>query len=184
MVIVALLGFVLGSAVQVSRSWRRWRFCNDRAELFADCAVASHGYLQRVSSELAQFEAILRRLESLGTQPRSIASLIAASGDPVRTRDWFRRFGSEFDWREGKEAPLDPMGRMELGELGGGRRGDDFLISPVAAARHFEWARVEPQRESVRRQERWTADYLLMVGAYHRTAIRPWEPLPIEIIKP
>src|SRR5689334_24222407 len=98
MVVVALLGLVLGSAVEVLRFWRRWRFCNDRAELFADCAVACHGHLQRQSSELAQFEAILRRLESLGPESRSIASLIAASGDPVRTRDWFRRYGSEFCW--------------------------------------------------------------------------------------
>ena len=184
MVVVALLGLVLGSAVEVSRSWRRWRYCHDRAELFADCAVACHGHLYRESSELAQCEAIVRRLECLGTEPRSFASLIAASGDPVLTRDWFRRFGSDFYAREGRPAPLDRMGRMEMGELGGGRRGDDFLISPVAAARHFEHMRVEPRRESVRRRQRWMDDYLLMVHAYRRTALRPWEPLPREIIKP
>jgi hypothetical protein len=184
MVVVALLGLVLGSAVEVSRAWRRWRFCNDRVELFADRAFACHRILKRESADLAQWEAILRRLDSLGPQPRSIASLNAASSDPVRTRELLKRFGRFVFDAEGEVSPLDNLGRMELGELGGGRRGDDLLISPVAAARHLKDVPVGPRRESIRRRESWHTDYMLMVEAYRRAALRPWEPLPREIIKP
>src|SRR5437763_17095154 len=93
MVGVALAGFVLGLAVEIPRLWRRWLFCQERAELFAQCAMYSRLHWQQESTVLARTEAIIRWLDGLGTEPRSVASLIAASGDPGRVRKCFQLLG-------------------------------------------------------------------------------------------
>ena len=167
--VVALTGIVLGLAVEIPRVWRRWRFCQERADLFAERAASNRRSWQQAIAHLERTEAVIRTLNDLGPERRSISSLTRLPGDPDGSRLWFKRLV-----RYVKETEGTPELQHEWGE---------HMISPVGVV---EWyaGLPERQRNEARRRAGWTEDSVRMARAYQRAGARPWEPLPHETIKP
>jgi len=169
MLVIAMTSIVLGLTVEIPRVWRRQRFCKERAELFTNCAISSRRHWQKAWAELERTERFFRKLHDLGSEPVPIASLAQPSGDPDVERLWFKRLVGYVKQTEGVQESEHSWG--------------EHKVSPTAFVRWYSFL-PEAQRDQVRKREAWTENYARMALAYRQAEARPWEPLPLETIKP
>jgi hypothetical protein len=181
MVAVALAGGVMGLAVEAPRLWRRWAFCQERAELCLQFEKRQREDAYRTIDRLARTEAIARKLDDLGPAPRSVASLIASSGDPERARRCFQGYGKHLVMT-GQYLVNNPEGSRELLDcLRDPSPSGRSPLSPREIARWLETESAVGLRESIKRRLGWAEDYVRLARAYRRAGILPWESLPAEL---
>jgi hypothetical protein len=166
---VALASFAWCLCVEIPKVWERWRFCRERAELFAECASNCRKNWRRSIAQLERTERVIRNLKALGPERRSIASLAGLAGDPDGDRFWSKKFVQ--------------YAKQTEGDLGLQHDWGQNSISPLACAEWYSWL-PQAQRDDVQRRADWTAAYNQMARAYRRAQTRPWEAVPRETIKP
>lgn len=82
MMVVAVMALGLGLFMEIPRVRQRWEYSQEEALIHAQQAEWARLNERRDAIRLMRAEAILRRLATLGPEPRDLDAIIMTSGDP------------------------------------------------------------------------------------------------------